>query len=126
MSGNWSSDVAEFMRAMGQRLEPRPGAEYLPSKETTLYSSLVIEEYHEWYNAKGMAESVDGAIDLIWVTLGWLHSIGVDPQPIWDAVQAANMAKTTGPVRADGKRLKPDGWKHPDIAALIDQQRKAK
>lgn len=72
-----------------------------------------------------MDDSVDGAIDMIWVTLGWLHSVGVDPQPIWDAVAAANMAKSTGPVREDGKRLKPEGWTHPDIAALIDAQRKA-
>lgn len=113
------------MSAMGQRIEPVPVADYLPSNTTTLYSGLIYEEFREWEAAKGLSDSVDGAIDLIWVTLGWLHSVGVDPQPIWDAVAAANMAKSTGPVRADGKRLKPDGWKHPDIAALIDQQRKA-
>lgn len=43
---------------------------------------------------------------------------------VWDAVQAANMAKVdadTGKVirRADGKILKPEGWTPPDIAAIL-------
>jgi len=110
---------------MGQQVPESPIADAIATDMMTLYCDLMSEEYDEWLTAENRAEAVDGAIDLIWVTLGWLHSVGVDQQPIWDAVAAANMAKSTGPVREDGKRLKPEGWTHPDIAALIDAQRKA-
>lgn len=130
MSANWAGDVKQFMVAMGQGVLDRPGNSVdgtpgcIENEEgQSLYEGLMNEEHLEFRDAESLADSVDGAIDLIWVTLGWLHSVGVDPQPIWDAVCAANMAKSTGPVREDGKRLKPCGWKHPDIAALVEEQR---
>lgn len=43
--------------------------------------------------------------------------------PFFDAVQEANMAKVGGPVRADGKRLKPPGWRPADLVAVLDRQR---
>lgn len=52
------------------------------------------------------------------------HSYGIPLAAVWDAVQAANMAKVdpvTGKVRRreDGKILKPDGWQPPNIAAVL-------
>ena len=32
-----------------------------------------------------------------------------------------NMLKLTGPKRADGKQLKPEGWQAADIQALINE-----
>lgn len=46
----------------------------------------------------------------------------MDLDPLWQDVHRANMAKTTGPVRADGKRLKPEGWQPPDIAGVLRVQ----
>jgi predicted HAD superfamily Cof-like phosphohydrolase len=52
--------------------------------------------------------------------------LGIDGAPI-AAVHEANMKKVSGEVRADGKRLKPPGWKPPDInLELIVQTRQAK
>ena len=39
---------------------------------------------------------------------------GIPLRPFWREVQRANMDKVGGPVRADGKRLKPPGWQGPD------------
>ncbi len=39
---------------------------------------------------------------------------GIPLRPFWAEVQRANMEKVGGPIRADGKRLKPPGWRAPD------------
>lgn len=69
-----------------------------------------------------LPEAVDGLADTIFVCLGAAARWGVDLEPIWDAVCRANMAKVGGPVRADGKRLKPPGWTPPDIAGELEKQ----
>ena len=120
------ADVFAFMLAVDQRGpdKPRRLTEEWSELET-LYWSLMREEYGEFCAADSQAEAVDGAIDLIWVTLGWLNAVGVNASPIWEAVRLANMTKVSGPICPDtGKRMKPIGFKHPDVAALIDQQRK--
>jgi predicted HAD superfamily Cof-like phosphohydrolase len=36
------------------------------------------------------------------------------------------MEKLDGPIRADGKKLKPEGWKPPDIQGLMNFIEKSK
>lgn len=122
------ADVFAFMLAIDQRGPHKPYPEnfIVPGgRLPSLYCDLVREEHDEFQAAKSLADQVDGAIDLIWVTLGWLNSVGVNASPIWEAVRLANMTKVSGPECAlTGKRLKPPGFKHPDVGALIEQQRK--
>lgn len=68
---------------------------------------------------------VDALCDILYVTVGAAIEMGVDIQPFFDLVHAANLAKASGPVREDGKRLKPPGWMPPDIAGLLEQIRAA-
>lgn len=65
---------------------------------------------------------VDATADLDYVVEGLRVRLGVDGDPIWEAVHAANMAKSTGPLREDGKRMKPEGWKAPDVEGLLREQ----
>lgn len=70
------------------------------------------------------ADIIDGLVDLMYVTLGSAVAAGVDLDPFWDEVQRANMSKVDGSLgplkfREDGKLLKPDGWKPPDILGLL-------
>jgi predicted HAD superfamily Cof-like phosphohydrolase len=118
--------VFAFMLAVEQRGPDKPVGDMSGVGDLEmLYHCLVAEEFKEFNEAGTLHERVDGAIDLIWVTLGWLNAVGVNASPIWEAVRLANMTKVSGPVCPDtGKRLKPPGFKHPDIGALIDQQRK--
>jgi predicted HAD superfamily Cof-like phosphohydrolase len=44
---------------------------------------------------------------------------GVDLGPFFDEVHFANMRKTNGGVRGDGKILKPEGWRPPDHARVF-------
>jgi predicted HAD superfamily Cof-like phosphohydrolase len=66
-------------------------------------------------------ELIDGLCDLLYVTYGWAVELGIDLEPAFEAVHEANMKKGPGPVREDGKKLKPEGWEPPDIAAVLDR-----
>jgi predicted HAD superfamily Cof-like phosphohydrolase len=92
-----------------------------------LYHNLIIEEYNEFRDARAAGdeiESLDACMDMIWVILGFCHMKGYDVQGAWNEVLATNMAKVdpeTGKVRRreDGKILKPEGWKPPDMTKFV-------
>lgn len=47
--------------------------------------------------------------------------VGVDLRPFYREVHRTNMHKLTGPIREDGKQLKPEGWKPPRILAMYNR-----
>jgi predicted HAD superfamily Cof-like phosphohydrolase len=108
-------DVLMFQQACDQK----PCIE-----NASLYHNLIVEEYSEFIHARrdnDEVEQLDACMDMIWVILGFCHMKGYDVQKAWDEVLRSNMAKvdpTTGKVirRADGKILKPEGWKPPDLS----------
>lgn len=53
-------------------------------------------------------------VDLIYVTVGSFVELGIDPQPVWAAIHAANMQKEAAPDFG-GKAVKPDGWQKPKV-----------
>lgn len=64
--------------------------------------------------------------DVCVVTLGTAVAAGIDLAPVFDEVMTANDRKV-GPgarVREDGKLLKPEGWVGPDVAAVLERQKK--
>lgn len=72
-----------------------------------------------------LLETIDGIVDTIYVCYGTAEDIGVDLEPFFDEVHAANMRKRD-PERAQqasksplGKVIKPPGWKGPDIAGVL-------
>lgn len=66
-----------------------------------------------------LATLADCWVDEIYVRVGWALEFGIPLNRVWSAVQKANMAKVGGPVREDGKRLKPEGWQPPDIIDAV-------
>lgn len=64
---------------------------------------------------------IDALLDLEYVILGTHVSCGVDPQPIWEAVHASNMAKQPADDKFS-KIVKPAGWVAPDIAGALRDQ----
>lgn len=68
-----------------------------------------------------LAQAIDGLCDLLAVVYGAAVTFGVDLAPFWDEVHRTNIAKAGGPKRADGKQLKPDGWRPPDIDGLLER-----
>lgn len=69
-----------------------------------------------------LPEVVDALADLDYVIEGMRLEFGVNGAPIAERVHEANMAKLAGPVREDGKRLKPDGWMPPDVGEALRLQ----
>lgn len=73
------------------------------------------------HTPRSLPKSADALIDLLYVTIGSLLAMGIDLWPLWAEVQRCNMAKLGGPV-INGKLCKPEGFKPPDIEALLLDQ----
>lgn len=71
-----------------------------------------------------LVQIADGVADMIVVATGTALACGIDPKPIQTAVDQSNLAKfgPGGRRREDGKWLKPDDWRPPDIARLLRDQ----
>lgn len=123
----WQSDVAAFMKAVGQPVRTTPTFDESNLQQLGMQLDLICEEATEIDVAledENFPAVIDGIADLIYVALGLANAAGVDMEPIFAAVHKANMEKLKGPKRADGKQLKPEGWQPPKVAALIEEQRK--
>ncbi|MDO4263440.1 MAG: hypothetical protein Q4C67_04510 [Deinococcus sp.] len=59
--------------------------------------------------------------DLLYVTYGTLVQLGIDPAATFAAVHQANLGKVGGPLRADGKLLKPPGWQPADVRSVLER-----
>jgi predicted HAD superfamily Cof-like phosphohydrolase len=136
--------VREFMQAVGQ---PTPDTwQQLRRERLKLRLDLILEEAWELVHASGaglywdgeyptvaevrndapvhamdVVNQIDALCDLLYVTYGMAVEMGIDLEPFFAEVHAANMRKVGGPVREDGKREKPPGWRSPDLAAVFER-----
>jgi len=93
-----------------------------------MYLSLINEEYNELLDAvlaEDKVEQLDALVDILVVTMGAIRAAGWDGESAWDEVMNTNFAKIdpkTGKVRKreDGKVLKPDGWKAPQLSQFMN------
>ena len=99
-----------------------------PSVENyAMYLDLITEEYNELKDAiiaNDRVEQLDALVDILVVTMGAIRAGGFDGEGAWQEVMRTNFAKIdldTGKVRKreDGKVLKPEGWKAPELAQFI-------
>ena len=92
-----------------------------------MYLSLIDEEVAELEEAvmaNDKVEQLDALIDILVVTMGAVRAGGFDGEGAWKEVMDTNFAKIdpdTGKVRKreDGKVLKPEGWKAPELAQFV-------
>lgn len=113
--------VQEDVRAFHEALNI-PIADSPAIRRGELRAALIEEEARETaeaIRAADLAGAIDGLCDLLCVVYGAALEFGVDLAPFWAEVHRTNMAKAGGPVRDDGKVLKPDGWTPPNIAGLL-------
>ena len=99
-----------------------------PSHENyRMYLGLIDEEYDELLDAvvaEDKVEQLDALVDILVVTIGAIRAAGWDAESAWKEVMNTNFAKInpdTGKVikRVDGKVLKPEGWKAPELSQFI-------
>ncbi|APU89020.1 HAD hydrolase-like protein [Virus Rctr197k] len=136
--------VRDFHRVMDAPAPDRPKLD-LSTYRFELRAKLILEEALEFIDACGCfaevtpdddddghymtvdgphetpnwSEMIDALCDIMYVTVGAAIEMGIDLQPFFDLVHEANMKKAAGPVREDGKKLKPPGWQPPDIQGLL-------
>lgn len=118
---NIFEDQKKFMEACDQTTNQ------LNEKQFNLYCKLIREETNELIDAimvNDRKEILDALIDILVVTTGAIHSGGFNGEGAWKEVMKTNFAKIdpqTGKVkkREDGKILKPEGWKAPELDEFI-------
>ena len=119
-------DVAHFMQ-IAHPDKISAVARIPPESIKELCWKLIKEEYTELELAKDandLVEVADAIADLIWVAICMAQCYGIPLHRVWAEVNKTNMAKfPDGKVirREDGKILKPDGWKPPDIALIVNE-----
>lgn len=116
-------DVKKFHKAFNHPVSETPVL--LKPERVAVRHSWLQEEIDEFVDAKTIADQADAMIDTIYFAVGTLVEMGVQPQELFEIVQAANMAK----LWPDGKPhynehnkvIKPEGWEDPEpklIAAI--------
>lgn len=126
-----ADSVREFHAVAGS---PFPKEPVLPVPEMlALRRTLIEEEYKEvmvaferltavteFHNLdESLAPLLHELADLLYVTYGAMLVCGVDADAIFAEVHAANMRKTGGPLRADGKLLKPPDWQPANVQKVV-------
>jgi predicted HAD superfamily Cof-like phosphohydrolase len=137
--------VKVFHEVTGQSVKSRPE---MPDEATRLLRCrLLLEEALEFIKASGfkvvrccdmpqchaheivpdgqpdLAAMAQENADIRYLTHGNDFAMGVDGR-VFDEVHAANMRKAPGGVvtrRPDGKVVKPEGWKPPDVARVLEE-----
>jgi predicted HAD superfamily Cof-like phosphohydrolase len=116
-------DQETFMKACDQTVEG------FNQDQFKLYLNLMEEEWKELKVAidnNNQIETLDALLDFIVVTVGAIHSAGMDGEGGWKEVMRTNFAKVnkeTGKVRKreDGKVLKPVGWMPPELGTYLSK-----
>lgn len=116
-------DQEKFMRACDQTVDSFNEDQY------KLYIDLIEEEFKELKEAiaaGNIVEQLDALEDILVVTIGAIHSAGMNGEGGWKEVMRTNFAKIdkeTGKVRKreDGKVLKPLGWTPPDLKPYVSK-----
>lgn len=114
-------DLCRWRAAAGHPTHTQPT---LPEAEWYHLDLRLIEEecseFVEAHASKDLEKMAREAIDIVYVVVGALTSMGIDFQSVWDEVHRANMIKlqADGTIHRrpeDGKILKPPGFVPPDI-----------
>jgi len=115
-------DVLQFHEAFGHPERVSSFPLVLDDKRRDFRYAILNEEVEEFKSATTLEDQVDAMIDTIYIALGTLVELGVEPDAIFNIVQEANMKK----LGADGKPLyhtegekagkvkKPEGWQAPE------------
>ena len=123
-----------------------PGVERLTSDHIKLLKGLVEEEHKEfqdWMEAldeslqlvrksngefghdavlESWSKVIDGMCDIIVTVHNTSNAMNIDLEPYFNEIHRTNMEKADGPMREDGKRLKPEGWEEPDIRGMLEDE----
>lgn len=122
------TQVGEFRSKMALPIGAAP--QFLSAAETSYFARFILEELSEYLRATEeglLIDAADALVDLVYVTLGCAHAMGLPFNEMFAAVHKANMQKQPANQFVRSQRgsqydvVKPFGWVGPedDIARLI-------
>lgn len=115
--------VREFTLACNDEI---PGTPVPMSKQNVEFiRKMVNDELEELEEAENIVEQADALVDAIYYICDCAVKHGMNLDPLFEIVHAANMGKVIdGKVirRDDGKILKPHGWQDPK--PILDSEMK--
>lgn len=88
-------------------------------KQFKLQMHAMWDRMYNDRNEPDLVEIADGCCDSHVVISGTAIEFGIPEDAVYKEVHRSNMAKAGGPIREDGKRLKPEGWKAPDVRGVL-------
>ena len=118
------SKVGIFMKTFGQEVKNKPS--FSTDKINKLRIDLIKEELEELTEAmknKDLLEVADALTDILYVTYGAGHALGIDLDKCFDEVQNSNMSKldeNKKPIYNDsGKVMKGPNYFKPDLSKFV-------
>ena len=116
--------VKQFMQTFGQEVKTK--ASFSDEKTNQLRLDLISEELEELKNAiesKDLLEVADALTDILYVTYGAGHALGINLDKCFDEVQNSNMSKlgkSGKPIyNESGKVMKGPDYFKPDLSKFL-------
>jgi predicted HAD superfamily Cof-like phosphohydrolase len=116
--------VGTFMKTFGQEVKTKPS--FSSDKINKLRIDLIKEELDELQVAmknNDLLEVADALTDILYVTYGAGHALGIDLDKCFDEVQNSNMSKlgeNGEPIyNESGKVMKGPNYFKPDLSKFI-------
>jgi predicted HAD superfamily Cof-like phosphohydrolase len=116
--------VKTFMETFGQEVKNKPS--FSTDKINKLRIDLIkeeLEELTEAMNNNDLLEVADALTDILYVTYGAGHALGIDLDKCFDEVQNSNMSKLDEngkPIYNDaGKVMKGPNYFKPDLSKFV-------
>ena len=119
------ANLREFHETFGHEVNDEPAS--VPTSVLQLRLKLIGEEYAELVEAIMSGDHIKiakEAADLVYVVVGTCVSYGLPFGEIFRAVHSSNMSKAADATyRQDGKVIKGNAYKPPDIQKILDGSR---
>ena len=119
------SKVGIFMKTFGQDVKNKPS--FSTDKINKLRIDLIKEELEELTTAmdnKDLLEVADALTDILYVTYGAGHALGINLDKCFEEVQSSNMSKLDEngkPIYNDsGKVMKGPNYFKPDLTKFMN------
>ena len=117
--------VKIFMKTFGQEVKIKPS--FSTDKINSLRYDLIKEELEELKEAienKDLLEVADALTDILYVTYGAGHALGIDLDQCFEEVQSSNMSKLDEdgkPIyNESGKVMKGPKYFKPDLTKFVN------
>ena len=117
--------VGTFMKTFGQEVKTKPS--FSTDKINKLRIDLIKEELNELteaMNNKDLLEVADALTDILYVTYGAGHALGINLDKCFQEVQNSNMSKLDEngkPIYNDsGKVMKGPNYFKPDLSKFVN------